>query len=89
MFLPGKKSTVCVRVGEFKLARIAGLQIIVHPDHLEELTSLYEQSGATDELIEPWSRDWVRSAPLATELGVLYSKYVPEKLMEHQDVPGP
>ena len=30
-------------VGEFKLARIAGLQIIVHPDHLEELTSLYER----------------------------------------------
>ena len=77
---------VCVRVGEFKLARIAGLQIIVHPDHLEELTSLYERSGATDELIELMEQglglDQAHSG-VFTELGVLYSKYVPEKLMEH------
>jgi clathrin heavy chain len=77
---------VCVRVGEFKLARIAGLQIIVHPDHLEELTSLYERSGATDELIELMEQglglDQAHSG-IFTELGVLYSKYVPEKLMEH------
>ena len=77
---------VCVRAGEFKLARIAGLQIIVHPDHLEELTSLYERSGATDELIELMEQglglDQAHSG-VFTELGVLYSKYVPEKLMEH------
>ena len=43
---------VCVRVGEVQASQHCGLQIIVHPDHLEELTSLYERSGATDELIE-------------------------------------
>lgn len=27
----------CVEAAEFKLAAVAGLNIIIHPDHLEEL----------------------------------------------------
>jgi len=77
---------VCVRAGEFRLARVAGLQIIVHPDHLEELTQLYERAGQPDELIQLMEQglglDNAHSG-IFTELGILYSKYVPTKLMEH------
>jgi clathrin heavy chain len=77
---------VCVRVGEFKLARVAGLQIIVHPDHLEELTLLYERAGQPMELIQLMEQglglDQAHSG-VFTELGVLYSKYMPGKLMDH------
>jgi len=76
----------CVKVGEFRLARIAGLQIIVHPDHLEELTLLYEREGQPMELIQLMEQGLGLDAAhsgIFTELGVLYSKYLPEKLMEH------
>ena len=36
---------------EFKLATIAGLEIIIHPDHLEELTKIYEKHGFALEMI--------------------------------------
>ena len=42
----------CVHAGEFRLAAIAGLHIIVHPDHLEELTHLYESEGHPQELVQ-------------------------------------
>ena len=77
---------VCVQVGEFRLARVAGLQIIVHPDHLEELTLLYERAGQPMELIQLMEQGLGLDAAhsgIFTELGVLYSKYVPAKLMEH------
>ncbi|KAH8049268.1 hypothetical protein JL720_15657 [Aureococcus anophagefferens] len=77
---------VCVQVGEFCLARVAGLQIIVHPDHLEELTLLYERAGQPMELIQLMEQGLGLDAAhsgIFTELGVLYSKYVPAKLMEH------
>jgi hypothetical protein len=35
----------CVRAGEFRLAGICGLQILKHPDHLEELILHYERAG--------------------------------------------
>jgi len=45
-------SAACIRAGEFKLAQVAGLSIIVSPDHLEELISFYEQAGHWEELIK-------------------------------------
>lgn len=76
----------CVRAGEFRLANICGLHIIVHPDHLEELISLYERVGRSTELMQMLEQglglDNAHSG-IFTELGVLYTKYLPSKLMEH------
>ncbi|RYG66447.1 hypothetical protein EON64_09740 [archaeon] len=76
----------CLRAEEFRLANICGLHIIVHPDHLEELISHYERAGRSAELMQLMEQglglDHAHSG-IFTELGILYSKYLPEKLMEH------
>merc|ERR1712203_975399 len=41
----------CVQAQQFRCAEIAGMYIIVHPDHLEELISQYENGGYFEELI--------------------------------------
>ena len=76
----------CVKDSEFRLAAICGLHIIVHPDHLEELISTYEGVGQPVELLKMMEQGLGLEgahAGIFTELGVLYSKYQPEKLMEH------
>lgn len=35
----------CIEAAEFKLAAVSGLNIIIHPDHLEELAQYYEEFG--------------------------------------------
>ena len=79
-------NVACVRAEEFRLANICGLHIIVQPDHLLELINLYERVGRAEELIQMMEQglglDNAHSG-VFTELGVLYSKYLPEKLMEH------
>jgi clathrin heavy chain len=76
----------CLRSSEFRLANICGLHIIVHPDHLEELIGHYEAAGRTTELMNLMEQglglDNAHSG-VFTELGILYCKYLPEKLMEH------
>ena len=76
----------CLHAEEIRLANIAGLHIIVHPDHLDELIGHYERAGKSAELIQLMEQglglDHAHSG-VFTELGVLYSKYNPEKLMEH------
>lgn len=78
-------SVACVAAKEFRCASVAGMAIIVHPDHLEELIAQYEKHGYAEELIE--LLDAGLSAERAhvgmyTELAILYSKYKPEKLMD-------
>jgi clathrin heavy chain len=76
----------CVKAKEFRLAAMCGLHIIVHPDHLEELILHYERAGHPDELINLMETGLGAEgahAGVYTELGILYSKYKPEKLMEH------
>jgi clathrin heavy chain len=79
-------NAACVRAEEFRLANICGLHIIVHPDHLLELINLYERVGRPTELMQMLEQglglDNVHSG-VFTELGILYSKYQPTKLMEH------
>jgi len=41
----------CVRAGEFKSAAVCGLNIIIHPDHLEDVIQHYEKFGYSEELI--------------------------------------
>jgi clathrin heavy chain len=76
----------CVNKKEFRLAQLAGLAIVVHADHLEEVIRHYENSGHWDELITLLEQGigLERShANLFTELGILYSKFRPNKLQEH------
>lgn len=76
----------CVDVGEFRLAGLCGLHIIVHPDHLEELILNYEKRGHSAELIKLMEQGLGLEgahAGIFTELAILYSKYNPSKLMEH------
>ena len=79
-------NAACVRAEEFRLANICGLHIIVHPDHLLELINLYERVGRPTELMQMLEQglglDNAHSG-VFTELGILYSKYQPPKLMEH------
>lgn len=79
-------NAACVEAGEFRLAQICGLNIIVNPDHLDEMIALYERLGHFDEVIKLLEQGLgLESAHqgIFTELSVLYSKYRPEKLMEH------
>jgi len=82
-------NSACVRAGEFRLAQQCGLNIIVSPDHLEELISYYESAGHWEELIKLLEQGVgleTAHAGIFTELGVMYSRYRPEKLMEHVKV---
>jgi hypothetical protein len=69
-----------------RLANVCGLHIIVHPDHLEELIGHYERAGKSAELMQLLEQglglDNAHSG-IFSDLAVLYSKYTPEKLMEH------
>jgi len=76
----------CVLNKEFRLAQICALHIIVNPDELEELIGNYEQGGHFDEIIAVMEAGLgLERAHMGifTELGVLYSKYKEDKLMEH------
>jgi len=79
-------NAACVYANEFRLANICGLHIITQPDHLLELINLYERVGRPNELMQMLEQglglDNAHSG-IFTELGILYSKYNPEKLMEH------
>merc|ERR550514_1185300 len=76
----------CVQHQEFRLAQICALHIVVNPDELEELIGYYEMYGHFDEVIAVMEAGLgLERAHMGifTELGVLYSKYREEKLMEH------
>jgi clathrin heavy chain len=79
-------NAACIAVQEFKLAQICALAIVSHADEMEELLYYYESRGFYEEAIN------VLKAALGsqnahmgifTELGVLYAKYKPDRLMEH------
>jgi clathrin heavy chain len=75
----------CVSAEQFRCAEIAAMHIIVHPDHLEELTAHYERLGYFEELISLLDAGLSHERAhmgMYTELGVLYAKYKPEKLMD-------
>eukprot|EP01025_Chloroclados_australasicus_P037130 TRINITY_DN3781_c1_g3_i1.p1 TRINITY_DN3781_c1_g3~~TRINITY_DN3781_c1_g3_i1.p1 ORF type:complete len:1706 (-),score=246.11 TRINITY_DN3781_c1_g3_i1:418-5535(-) len=76
----------CVDRGEFKLAQLCALNIIVNADDMEELSEYYQRLGHFDQLIAVLdSGIGLERAHMGifTELGLLYSRYRPEKLMEH------
>uniref|UniRef100_A0A0D9XN70 Clathrin heavy chain linker core motif domain-containing protein n=1 Tax=Leersia perrieri TaxID=77586 RepID=A0A0D9XN70_9ORYZ len=76
----------CVDAEEFRLAQICGLNIIVQVDDLEEVCEYYQNRGCFNELISLMESGLgLERAHMGifTELGVLYARYRPEKLMEH------
>ncbi|KAI0652837.1 clathrin heavy chain [Cubamyces menziesii] len=76
----------CVEKREFRLAQICGLNIVVHAEELPALVQMYERRGYFDEiltLLEAGLSLERAHMGIFTELAILYSKYRPEKLMEH------
>lgn len=79
-------NVACVEEKEFRLAALCGLHIVVHPDHLEDLILHYERRGYTKEILKLMEQGLGvegAHAGIFTSLAVLYSKYMPEKLLEH------
>jgi len=76
----------CLRASEFRLAAICGLEVIKYPDHLDEVVTYYSDLGYFDQLISLFEQGiGLEDAHVGifTELGVLYTKHVPEKVMDH------
>ncbi|KAK7679481.1 hypothetical protein QCA50_017535 [Cerrena zonata] len=76
----------CLEKQEFRLAQICGLNIVVHAEELPAIVQLYEHKGFFDEilaLLEAALSLERAHMGIFTELAILYSKYRPEKLMEH------
>lgn len=79
----------CVDAGEFRLAQLCGLHIVVHADELEDLINYYQERGHFDELISLLEAALgLERAHMGmfTELAILYSKYKPTKMREHLEL---
>lgn len=76
----------CLEKKEFRLAQICGLNIIVHAEELPAIVQAYERRGHFDEILQLLEAGLSLERAhmgIFTELAILYSKYRPEKLMEH------
>merc|ERR1712151_1371891 len=76
----------CLRAEEFRLAAICGLEVIKYPDHVDEVVSYYSDLGHFDHLVSLFEQGLgLEDAHIGifTELAVLYTKHVPDKVMEH------
>ena len=74
----------CVKAGEFRLASSAANNIITNSDLVDEIIKEYEKWGAYSELIQLFEANIGQERNhVITELAILYSKYMEEKLMDH------
>uniref|UniRef100_A0A7S3Q7D3 Clathrin heavy chain n=1 Tax=Chaetoceros debilis TaxID=122233 RepID=A0A7S3Q7D3_9STRA len=76
----------CLRANEFRLASTCGLEVIKYPDHLDEVVNYYSDLGHFPHLVSLFEQGLgLEDAHIGifTELGILYTKHVPEKVMEH------
>ncbi|KEI41487.1 uncharacterized protein L969DRAFT_58574 [Mixia osmundae IAM 14324] len=79
-------NAACVDKGEFRLAQVCGLNLIVHAEELQGLVRMYENRGHSEELmslIEAGLGLERAHMGMFTELSILYAKYRTGKLMEH------
>lgn len=79
-------NSACIENKEFRLAQICGLNLIVDAEELPELVKTYEYNGYFKEVIALFESGLgLERAHMGmfTELAILYSKYSPEKVMEH------
>jgi clathrin heavy chain len=76
----------CVRAKEFRMAALCGQHVIIQPDHLEDVLAFYEKFGYVDELTQlmevGMSLERTHNG-IYTELGIIYAKYAPKRLMDH------
>ena len=76
----------CLRADEFRLAETCGIEVIKYPDHLDEVVAHYSDLGHFEHVIKLFERGiGLDDAHIGiyTELGILYTKHLPEKVMEH------
>ncbi len=76
----------CLENGEFRLAQICGLNLVVHAEELDELVAQYEYNGYFSQLISLFENGLALERAhmgMFTELAILYTKYQPEKTMDH------
>eukprot|EP00591_Stephanopyxis_turris_P001746 CAMPEP_0195517552 /NCGR_PEP_ID=MMETSP0794_2-20130614/11004_1 /TAXON_ID=515487 /ORGANISM="Stephanopyxis turris, Strain CCMP 815" /LENGTH=1705 /DNA_ID=CAMNT_0040646371 /DNA_START=237 /DNA_END=5354 /DNA_ORIENTATION=- len=76
----------CLRAEEFRLAAICGLEVIKFPDHVDEIVTYYSDLGHFTHVVSLFEQGLgLEDAHIGifTELGILYTKHVPEKVMEH------
>jgi len=79
-------NAACIKEGDFKLAQVAGLQIVMEADQLAEVINLYERLGYFQQIIQLLESAMTLERAhggIFTELAVLYSKYQPEKCHDH------
>ncbi|EGV63105.1 Clathrin heavy chain [Yamadazyma tenuis] len=79
-------NNACIENKEFRLAQICGLNLIIDAEELPELVKTYEWNGYFNELISLFENGLSLERAhmgMFTELAILYSKYSPEKVMEH------
>lgn len=76
----------CVRAQEFATAARCGLNIIIQPDHLEDLIQHYEKFGYQEQLTQLLEQGMSHERThngIYTDLGILYAKHQPGRLMDH------
>jgi len=76
----------CVRAREFRMASLCGQHVIIQPDHLDDVLAFYEKFGFVDEIIQLMEQGMSLERThngIYTELGILYAKYTPKRLMDH------
>ena len=76
----------CLRAEEFRLASTCGLEVIKYPDHVDEVVTYYSDLGHFTHVVSLFEQGiGLEDAHIGifTELGILYTKHVPTKVMEH------
>merc|ERR1712194_825173 len=76
----------CLKAEEYRLAATCGLEVIKYPDHADDVVTFYSDLGHFDHLVSLFEQGLgLEDAHIGifTELGILYTKHVPEKVMEH------
>lgn len=79
-------SEACIDRHEFSLAQICGLNLIVHAEELNDLVAKYEYHGYFDQLLSLFEAGLGMERAhmgMFTQLTILYTKYAPERVMEH------
>jgi len=76
----------CVKAAEFRLAAICGLEVIKFPDHVDEVVNFYSDLGYFTQLISLFEQGLgLEDAHVGifSELAILYTKHMSERVMEH------
>ncbi|XP_029653923.2 clathrin heavy chain 1-like [Octopus sinensis] len=79
----------CIDNNEFRLAKVAALNIVIHADSLQEVILYYEDKGYFTELLDMMESSVSLERThmgIFTELAILFIKYSPLKTKEHVEM---